>query len=499
MTKLKLATVLAMVSLLASCYSYQWNSKTNSELDVAPDLITQVFNKYPDGVIQLDASSPGSDYKYDIGEKDAWYSKEDVYRFTNIELRLQDKMAQGQVIADFKFMDEAGNVVNIDGVDLTRLTPKLDSKGEMLYAELLLEEFNRFGVKFRKEFKEFNIEKVDGEVDEVLDDNAYRASITNNCLAPGKWEFALTSTDFSDYNQRYKGDININQNKIFTHTWFYLTEELYTALLKFKNPEVDIDMTMAYPELSDRAEKNALVDFEQLRNPIKNSVDGKVVEIGHQSERKVEPLDVEEHYKWQFGLVLNEKEWTYKTILEETVSTAKFQDRGFYISEEPNVYDWSWMKHMDDIKMDVIDVSGSDSYVQLTLTGQYSPYTITLGNVDLALIDNQKLWGYLFGVNTYPKSRRYNPQQSTIAHDAELVPDEIKPFLLMTDTKTGLWVNNQYKGIEKIYLTYDTVERDVLNVYVLSYERIIPMWMGKVELPKEIRETVRIRKKLYSY
>jgi hypothetical protein len=105
----------------------------------------------------------------------------------------------------------------------------------------------------------------------------------------------------------------------------------------------------------------------------------------------------------------------------------------------------------------------------------------------------------LFGVNTFPKSRRYNPVQSTIQYDAALLPDDIKPFVLLTDKKTGKWVNNQYKGIEKIYLTYETLEMDVLSVYVLCYERITPVWMGTIKLPKEIRETVRIRKKLYNY
>ncbi|MGB0425205.1 MAG: hypothetical protein ACPGED_12820, partial [Flavobacteriales bacterium] len=210
-------------------------------------------------------------------------------------------------------------------------------------------------------------------------------------------------------------------------------------------------------------------------------------------------LDVEQFYKKQFGLLLAPPKFTYASILDQPVQTMQFQDRGYYTAETPKEFDFSWMKHLDQVEMDVIDVKGSDSYVQLKLTGEWTPYDITIGNVDLALINEQKLYGMLFGMNTMPKSRRYNPVQNTIQYDASLFPDELKPFVLLTDKKTGKWVNNQYKGVEKIYLTYDDIEMDVLNVYVLCYERITPVWMASVKLPKEIRETVRIRKKLYNY
>ncbi len=72
-------------------------------------------------------------------------------------------------------------------------------------------------------------------------------------------------------------------------------------------------------------------------------------------------------------------------------------------------------------------------------------------------------------------------------------------FVAMTDKKTGKWVNNQYKGVEKIYLTYDNLENDILDIYVLSYERITPIWMAQVKLPRSIRETIRIKRQLYSY
>ena len=105
----------------------------------------------------------------------------------------------------------------------------------------------------------------------------------------------------------------------------------------------------------------------------------------------------------------------------------------------------------------------------------------------------------LFGMNTYPKSRRYNPSQATLAYDADHLPREIRPYVLLTEQKSGKWVNNQYKGIEKIYLSYESLEKDILEIYVLSYERILPVWMARVKLPKDIRESVRVRNALYNY
>ncbi|MFT4680066.1 MAG: hypothetical protein ACI9RU_000548 [Litorivivens sp.] len=491
---MRLFIITATVALsLSSCYSYKWNlSSRNSE--PAPSEITALFAQQSDGILHLDAQSPGYEYGFDIGEKDSFYGKTDQLRFTDIQLHLHDKMASGQVVVDFEFKDQAGTSVKIPDVDLMRLIPTLDSDGDLLYAELLLEEFNRFGVNFRGEHNEFTMSNQDGK----MNAQPYRANITNNCLAASKWEFALTSESYDDMGSRYASNKNLNQNKILSHTWFYLNPELYRTLIQLKNPGKEIPSNIEYNDLSDYAE-SVVVDFEQLRRPLKRRVDVEQLEIGHQSGRLVEPLDLEEHYKREFGLLLNKKQFTYTSILEEPIQTMQFQDRGYYTAETPKEFDFSWMKHVDSIQMDVIDIKGSESYVQLTLTGEWSPYDITLGNVDLALINEQQLYGMLFGMNTFPKSRRYNPVQSTIQFDAALLPDDIKPFVLLTDKKTGQWVNNQYKGVEKIYLTYESLEMDVLNIYVLCYERITPVWMGTIKLPKEIRETVRIRKKLYNY
>ncbi len=468
----------------------------------APIKVQMVFDNYDNQLMVLNATSPGYDYKYDIGEKDEEYSSDSLHmRFKKVEIRLHEKMPPEKVIADIKFVDGLGSVAEFNDVDLLRLIPKLDVEGDMAYPEMLLEEFDRFGYTFRKEHGEFDLilsDKVDEER-KAKAERVYRASITNNCLSSTKWEFAMVSEDYSDFEDRKCSDNNLNQNRTYAHSWFRIDPELYFVLLKIKNPGLKKNFAMPYGELSDKAE-TVYMDFEKLRNPIKRKLDTEVIEVGHQSNRLIEPLDREEYYKNDFGLwITGSDTLTYSSILNQPVSTTQFLKDGFYSDVNLKTFDPGWMRYLDQVDVEIIDLKGTDAYVQFTVTGEYSPYKVVLGNVDLSQLSEQKLRGYLFGINTYPTGRRYNPTQSTIFHDVDLLPKDRLPYLLMVDSKTGNWVNNQYKGVEKIYLTYSSREQDVIDIYLISYERIVPLWMASVKLPKDMREIVRVRKQLYNY
>lgn len=497
---LKNLLFLTAILLLASCASQQWNKINAGEHDMPPpETIQKVFNKTY-GTLNLNALSPAYDYKYDIGEKDANYGLDHVFRFDKVQFKLNESMPEGKVLVEMSFSDGNGNKIVIPEVDLLRLTPKIEGPKELVYSEMLLKEFNRFGFSFRKEFKEFKVlsnPKNSKELNKALN-SIYRVSVVNNCLDPGKWELSLVSEDFSDFHLRLKDTKNLNQNKILSHSWFQVDLDLYQELINLKNPGKSIDISLSSSTISDRGEQ-AYVDFEELRKPLRYSLNTKMVEIGHQSKRKLEPIDQEQFYKKQFGLFLNQKNHDYATILDSTVYLTQFRDAGFYSDTTPNSYDYGWLKYVDEVKIDVIDANNSQSYVQISVGGEWSPFKMVLGNVDLALLDEQKLTGFLFGINTYPKGRRYNPSPNTIAYDADLIPDDIKPYLLLVDNKTGNWVNNQYKGVEKVYISYESLERDVLEIYILSYERIIPVWMAKVKLPTSFRDQIRTKKTLYNY
>ena len=498
---LSFITLILLIS--AGCYTLKWNDYHTSErLYPPPAPIVAVFEKYPGRVMQLDALSPGNNYKYDYGEKDDFYGTDDrQMRFRKVEVRLHEQMPKEKVIVDIAFIDGMGNLVEIPSVDLMRFTPKLDMEGELLYPEYILEELNRFSISFRREHEEFDI-TLNGMASEYLraaTERAYRASIDNNCLSAAKWEFTLKSESYTDFKTRKRGRVNINQDRLLAHSWFYLDKDLYQQLMELKNPGNPINLNVDYDSLSNLAEQVS-VDFEQLREPLKKHIDIRLLEVGHRSQRPIEPLDLEEYYKWQFGLLLTESAGlTYKSVLEQTVRMASYKDEGFYRVSKPKEVDYGWLQYVDSVVINSIAVPGTDCYVEITLTGKWTPYNITIGNIDLAQIDEQNLYGLLFGFNPNTLKRRYNPVQSTISFDTELLPDNIKPYVLMTNKQTGKWVNNQHKGLIRIYLTYETLEKDVLNIYVLSSERITPVWMARVKLSAPVREMVRVRKNLYNY
>ena len=463
----------------------------------APQTVQQVFADHPGRVIKIEAVCPGYDYDLDIAEKDRSYGMENgVFLFKDIEIRLHNTMPHGTVLVDFVFRDEQNTRVDIPNVDLLRFTPQMDAAGDLKYPEIILEELNRFGLSFRREHNEFTIE---GDQEKNSLDMAYRAWIVNNCLLPGQWEFTVVTEDYSDFELRRKGANNLNQNRLIAHSWFQVPLPLYQALLDVKNPGNSWDVYQNFDSISNIAEQ-VVVDYRYLRKPIRETVPIEILEIGHQSQREVKPLDREQYFKREFGLYMNRPEGeTYASILEHDVYCAKFKEEGFYRRDDPRIFDWSWMKHLDSVVVSMVDVDESLCYAEIKLTGKYSWFEITLGNIDLSLVNEQKLLGTLFGMNTYPKSRRYHQQQNTIVYDASLRPREIRPYLLMTEKNSGKWVNNQYKGLEKMYLTYSDREQDELEIYVLSYERITPVWMAKVKLPIHIREAVRARKNLFNY
>lgn len=498
---------------ITSCYTYKWANLASESVVSAPNQIIQLFKENNNEIVTT-GISPNSKYKYDAWEKDASFdtAANGALNFNKTTLLLNDKMPEGQVLVDIVFEDPIGNKIKFKAVDLMRLVPTLNSSGDHLYPELLLEEFNRFGVGFRKEFKEFEIVKSQSNSKQINDalDRVYRASITNGCLGSGKWELGLTSEDYSDFNTRVKDPVNFNQNKIFAHSWFLLPKDLYKNLVELKNPNIKVEgfnfIDFDYKELS-KVSSQVVIDFEILRKPIKKSWHTEMLEVGHKSNKPIELLDMEEHYKIEYGLFTGYDTRTlatetYKSILQpekQPLKFAQFRDEGFYSPENALGFDMNWLSHLDDISIKSVNIPDTECVVEIAVKGKWSPFTITIGNVDLSTLQEQKLYGMHFGFNTYPKGRRYNPKQPTITFDEDLMPKDYERYLLLTDAKTGNWVDNFHKGLGKVYLSFDTLERDVLSIYLVSYERIAPLWMGSVKLPKELRERVRIRKQLYNY
>ena len=495
---------LVTLSLFTGCYSYQWSNPKFSEGFIPPPpSISKIFSAAPNGQISMDMESPGKSYKFDPGEKDTYHAIDDrELRFRRVHVSLHPVTPPGQVLADIVFEDDAGTRVVTQPVDLLRLIPEIDSSGDMQYLELLLEEFHRFGLGFRKEHNEFEIKLGNNASDTLREttERTYRLGLTNNCLDPRKWEMKLVSEDYSDFKQRLSSQSYLNQDKTSAHSWFYLDGDLYTALMHLKNPDLTIDPELAadYDELAKKT-KQIVVDFDQFRN-LKKCHDTQVLEIGHQSTRAIIPLTSEQYYKWDQGIFMNRDHFdTYTSILNKPVKLAQFTGRGFYSPASPKTFDYEWLGRIDKITMNQIDQPDTDCFAELELAGDDSPYKLTLGNLDLALLDEQRYYQVFFGVNAYPLSRRNSPPQNTIHYDADSMPNRIKPYFLMTERDSGRWVNNIEKGVELAYIGWESIEKKNMEVYLLSYERITPVWMAKVEMNDEMVDRIRVRRRLYAY
>ena len=494
---------IGLLLFFSSCYSTQWNKlgddeKINSGANAA---LKTLFAHQPQSAYQFPLLSPGLAYQYDISEKDRLYDNpEGKLQFERITFQLAEKMRDDQLLVNVYLWDKYQNYLSIKKVDLLRIVPALDTKGDMQYAEYLLEEFSRFGIKFRREHKEFNVVvKTDDPALKQHAESIYRVDLTNNCLDPTKWEIQVVSEDYAGYGNRQKGKFNYNQNRMVSHGWFYLDKDIYSELLAMKNPTVADDQlfSYSYDSLSNIAE-NTVIDFEQLRQPLQYKIMSMTTAVGHKKNMPLRPIDLETGYKWSMGLLGADTFLTYRSVLEKPMRLAKFHQEGFYDVDDPKVFDFGFLKHIDKAKLHSIDVKGSDCYVEVELTGKHAPYKFIIGNVDFALLEEQKLYGINTGVNVYPKSQRYNPKQNTIAYAPDLTPKDRKPYFLMVDAKTGKWVNNQYKGVEKIYLSYSGLNKNTLEIYLLSYERELPVWYGKVRLGSGFQELVRARKNLFA-
>ncbi len=503
-SRISWAAFCCLGALAVGCYKYDIASPAvRGSAAAPPQEMKQLFEQRPDGVMELEMHSPGEEYGFDTAEKDERFSPDDEeLRFRRAELRLRDKTPPGRVLADIEFVDGKGHRITAGPIDLLRLVPKIESHGEMQYVELLLEEFTRYGVSFRREHGEFDVQLAPTEQTETVEavDRAYRLSITNNCLDPSKWEMALSTEDYSDFAERLKWDINLNQKRLLAHSWFYLDPQLYYSLVRHKNPHLKLDPALAadYNSLSQRAEQ-VEIDFDSLRT-LADVDRSRTLEIGHQSGMTLRPLDREQYYKWDLGLLLDKERFSdYGKVLEGPVQLAQYSDRGFYMPDQPKTFDYAWLRSLDEVEINVIGHGETGSFIEVSLSGEGSPYAVRAGNIDLALLDEQRLYTMAFGVNPYPLSRRHNPAQSTITYDTDLRPEHYGQYLFMVDAEKGTWVNNQNLGFDRLYLGWDSIDRNVLEIYLLSYERIVSVWSARVQLSDELVDRARVRRRLYAY
>ncbi|MEM7039771.1 MAG: hypothetical protein AAF570_22550, partial [Bacteroidota bacterium] len=457
----KLGWTLLLFFLLTLLMSWSCRPRQTMEnpltatLEPAPQTIRDIFAKYPKGVMRFPVKSPGKAYRYDVADKDPVFGNKDgVFAFDSVEIRLKNRMAPGQVLVHVVLTDSFGSILEFVEVDLMKIVPQIDAPDDMRLPEILMEEFNRYGVSFRRVKREFQL------VSAVALDRRYgaasframHASLTNNCLDPGKWEVEVwaVKNDLLHHDRMIWGK-ETAPRVILAHSWLQVDPDLYGELLRLKNPFNAYNPESDFKLISEVAQK-IVVDFEVLRRPVRKFAQVEVVEVGHRSARKIEALDIEQFYKAKIGLQLNRRrDQTYSSILDGEVEMARFADEGFYRTTDPKVFEFDWLRKIDDVELKILDVKDSDTHVELKLTGDLADYEVTIGNVDLAWLTRQERLGLLFGLNTYPKSRLHNAEDLEGRYDPENIDNDRKPYVLLTDMVDGTWVNNMDKGVEKVY------------------------------------------------
>ena len=109
--------------LLTQCYSTNWNTLTTNKGDeFLTTEIVELFNAHPNATISLNALSPAYQYKYDIGEKDSLYGKDEhALRFKKVDIRLSNHQVADKVLAHFTFSDGDQNSIVVKDVDLPQI------------------------------------------------------------------------------------------------------------------------------------------------------------------------------------------------------------------------------------------------------------------------------------------------------------------------------------------------------------------------------------------
>ncbi len=440
------------------------------------------------GVLLLSAESPQSRYAHDPAEKDV-AGFDTTFAFNQVRLTLSVRQEKTKVLVDMVFENGKGTELKLEEVDLLDLTPSLSGPPELQPADYLLKEFERFGVLYQKKDRRFSLKAIPSSspaVEQVVD-RAYQVGLYNNCLEAGKWEIILNSRYYQDFDKTHASTKQYNRYRILAHTWFQMDDGLYRLLLQRKNPAMTINPFTGYTSLSQQGEKIA-VPFQNMRN-IKRRVRSRVLELGFQSKRELFELDEEEHYKYLYGLVLNRDQFhTYDDVLRQPIAMAKFTDGGYYRPEDAVSFDYAWMRGLNHIDIHIVEAPGPERFVEIRVGGVDSPYDVVLGNFDLGRLNPNKLVSLAFGFDALPKARltRQTPYNTSYILGPE--GQGIRPYLLVADKKTGQWVNNQNLGLEQIFIGWQSIAKDALVLYLVSYERMIPVWMGRLGIEDPARE-----------
>jgi hypothetical protein len=451
--------------------------------------VEKFFAALPQGRLDLALETPGRSYAKDPAEKDVvGILDSNGLKFDRLSIALSPVKQKGKALVEMTYRDPEGNQLVVHGVDLLDLVPVVGQRGGLQYAEYLLKEFERFGIVFYR--KEHVVSWTPGPrinpATAIAMERMYQAAVFNNCLDAGKWELVVNSRYYEKFDTTQAKVKQAQRFRILAHSWFALDPGLYRVLVKAKNPGLQIDPYTSYDSLTKSAEA-VVIPFDRLGR-VKRQLATRVLELGYRSKRELFELDEEEMYKDWYDLVLNRDRFhTYADVLETPVILAKFADQGFYRPDKPQSFDFGWMKNLDQIEMGLVEAAGPERFAQIRIWGENSPYQIVLGNFDLGRLNPSKPAALQFGINPFPKQRLQRKTPFGTGYNLGPKGKEIQPYLLIADRKTGKWVNNQKLGLEQAFIGWQSIEKTALMIHLVTYERMIPVWMARLGIEESER------------
>ncbi|MBK9578713.1 MAG: hypothetical protein IPO40_16700 [Fibrobacteres bacterium] len=425
--------------------------------------------------------SPGSAYRYETSEKDELFSTDSAkIRFTELEISLAPDSVPGRLFAKLDFRDSAKNTISFPKVDLVQLIPQIQRRDDLATLETVLEEYERFGYFYRADKGEViataGPHATEAEKEALR--RIWRPNITNNCLEPTKFELVLNTKYYQDLDTNFTFEVRRRQLRTMDHVWFRIPWKLYARLWKIRNPDLPVKIWKSFDELTAKAEQ---AQFPTELREHGNIIRSEVLEVGHKSGRWIVPLNNEHYLKDLHHLVLNRRSFhSFDDILKDSVRFVRFHKEGVYDLNAPIAFDYSFLRRWDTVHTFRSKGDPSGRHVDLDITGPTSDLVLHIGNLDLAAVNESQWVEIPFGFDPMPLQRwtRSQSREGGVALDSS--PYRLKPWALLEDKKTGNVRNNLVKGIERMFIGWQDGDRTTLQVYVTSYERMLPVWMSHV-------------------
>ncbi|BAY22593.1 hypothetical protein NIES2100_23560 [Calothrix sp. NIES-2100] len=358
----------------------------------------------------------------------------------------------------FDFVLEPTNTktakVVIKNVDLKLFVPKVPESVKkdknLEFIALIEREWNRQQVSFPANSENIEISGGDG----FEKQNISEIALSNNCLNAGYWEIALFTKEDNNKTLYYQG-------------WFTFPLGHYKNLFENNNKISYWDYW--WPLEHWQEPSNAVIKINLLRNVIDEQaanvtfpLDERIIASGEQS-RKIRTTLTKNLITWR-DFYSNQK----------VVKFAAFIPPGFYQPEQTwNTQYWRIGKFEKAILRNVKPVNNQANLQEIELlftdtkTGEKNKLIISGFKFQelprLPISDYAKGLSMPLGIGVPPFLQSY-------AELNKQHPDESNYFSFLLDSQNR-WINHHQLGVDGAIMHLDQDNRNLLHLYLLSYER----------------------------